>query len=274
MKFGTLVSVLGEPLETVFDTAARLGFDGVELDWGALEDARGEGRFGPSQRGALRERAKRAGVEIPSVCAHFLNRGGLGSTDTAVQQTGVDAVRTGIELCAELGATVLLVPFFGSGELEEGDATRQVAAHLKLLAPEAERRGVRLGVESTLPARAVAALVDEVGSPFVGSYWDMGNAMWLGYDDIEEIETLCERIVAVHAKEFAGPPRTAPGSPNGLNAKPLGEGDVPLPAVIEALRRTGYEQCHGYLTIETGAFGDRLGSAGKALEVLKAVAGG
>jgi sugar phosphate isomerase/epimerase len=93
--------------------------------------------------------------------------------------------------------------------------------------------------------------------------------MWLGYEDSEEIETLGGRIAAVHAKEFAGPPRTAPGSPNGLNAKPFGEGEVPLAAVIDSLRRTGYEQRHGYLTLETGAFGDALGSAAKALAVLR-----
>ena len=93
------------------------------------------------------------------------------------------------------------------------------------------------------------------------------------HEDVEEIETLGERIVAVHAKEFAGPPRTAPGSPNGLNARPFGEGEVPLHAVLDALRRTGYEDRHGYLILETGAFGDPLGSAGKALEVLKRACG-
>ena len=143
MKFGTLVSVLGEPLTTVFDTAARLGFDGVELDWSAVEDARGDGCFGPAQRGVLKERAKRAGVEIPSVCAHFLNRGGLGSSDKAVQQAGLEAVRAGIGLCADLGARVLLVPFFGSVELEEGAATWQLARHLKSL--RARRKGGACG---------------------------------------------------------------------------------------------------------------------------------
>ena len=47
---------------------------------------------------------------------------------------------------------------------------------------------------------------------------------------------------------------------------------VPLEAVIAALRRTGYEARHGYLTLETGAFGDPLGSAAKALAVLKETA--
>lgn len=270
MKHGTLVGVLKEPLETVFDTAARLGFDGVELDWNAAADAAGDGVYGPSGRAALKERARRASVEISSVAAHFLNRGGLGSSDPAVQQSGLDAVRAGIELCADLSARVLLVPFFGPGELNGGADTQQLGRHMKTLAPEAQARGVWLGVESTLPAKAVAALVDEVGSSSVGAYWDMGNAMWLGYDDLEEIETLGERIVAVHAKEFAGPPRTAAGAPNGLNAKPLGEGDVPLRGVIDALRRTGYEQRLGYLTLETGAFADPLGSAARALSALKA----
>jgi L-ribulose-5-phosphate 3-epimerase len=269
MKFGTLQGVLAESLETVFDRAARLGFEGVELDWNALDDARGEGKFGPAQRGAIKDRAQRAGVEIPSVAAHFLNRGGLGSAEGAAQETGLDAVRTGISLCGDLGARVLLVPFFGPGELKGGPDVQQLTRHLKTLAPEAQARGVYLGVESTLPAREVAALVDAVGSPWVGSYWDMGNAMWLGFEDVEEIETLGERIAAVHAKEFAGPPRTAPGSPNGLNARPFGEGEVPLPAVIDALRRTGYEARHAYLTLETGAFGDPHGSAAKALAVLK-----
>ena len=269
MKYGTLQGVLGESLETVFATAARLGFDGVELDWGAAADAEGEGKLGPGQRGAIRERARQAGVEISSVAAHFLNRGGLGSAETTVQNAGLEAVRTGIALCGDLGAKVLLVPFFGSAELKGGTDTTQVIRHLKTLAPEAEARGVRLGVESTLPARDVATLADSVGSAFVGSYWDMGNAMWLGYDDVEEIDTLGDRIVAVHVKEFAGAPRTSPDSYNGLNAKPFGEGEVPLPAVIAALRGTTYETRFGYLTLETGGFGDPHGSAAKALAVLK-----
>jgi L-ribulose-5-phosphate 3-epimerase len=273
MKFGTRQGVVKEPLETVFATAARLGFDGVELDWSAADDVRGDGKFAPGQRAVIRERARQAGVEISSVAAHFLNAGGLGSAEPAKQQAGVAAVRDGIALCADVGARVLLVPFFGAGELKGGADTEQLVRHLRTLAPEAEAAGVRLGVEGTLPAREVAVLLDQTGSPWVGSYWDMGNAMWLGYDDVEEIETLGERIAAVHAKEFAGSPRATPDSYGGLNAKPLGEGEVPLAAVIEALRRTGYEQRFGYLTLETGAFGDPLGSASKALEVLRQASG-
>src|SRR5260370_39155763 len=100
MKFGTVQGVLAQPLETVFETAARLGFDGVELDWNALEDARGEGRFGPAQRGAIKERAARAGGEIPSVAAAFLNRGGVGSPEAGGAEMGLEAGRGRDARCA------------------------------------------------------------------------------------------------------------------------------------------------------------------------------
>jgi sugar phosphate isomerase/epimerase len=52
----------------------------------------------------------------------------------------------------------------------------------------------------------------------------------------------------------------------GLNAAPLGEGLVPVPAVMNALREVGYD---GWVTLETGSFGDRFDSARKALELVR-----
>ena len=53
MKFGTLQSVLREPLPRVFGVAAELGFDGVELDWHDAAEARQGGTLGPEQRDML-----------------------------------------------------------------------------------------------------------------------------------------------------------------------------------------------------------------------------
>jgi sugar phosphate isomerase/epimerase len=271
MKFGVMQNVLGEGLDTVLATAAQLGFDGVELDWRSPEDVNEGGAFAPSQRAAIRERAQAAGVEIASLCAGWGNRGGLADPDESVQQTALAAIRAGIQLAADLGARVILVPFFGRGEIRGGEAEQRLVQPLCALAPEAERRGVRLGVESTLPAARVRALLERVNSPAVGSYWDMANAMWLGYDPVEEVKTLGDFITQVHGKEFKGAP--TPDSSrvyDGLNAAPLGEGMVPVREVLSALRAVGYD---GYVVLETGAFGDRLTSAQAALNVLRAAAG-
>ena len=274
MKFGTLQNVLEATLEDVFAIAAQLGFDGVELDWNDLAEAQEGGPLAHERREVLRAAARSAGVEIASVAAHFLNQGGLASADAEQQRLGIAAVQEGLRLCQDLGARVLLVPFFSKGHIAGQEGIERLANNLRLLAPEAELARVRLGIEGMLPAHEVVALLDAVGSPFIGAYFDMANGMGLGYDPVKEVETLGRHIVQVHAKEFV-----AGGEPAGsrekprfdlLNKRPLGESDVPVREIVQALQRTGYD---GYIVLETGTFGDPQASARAALDVLRALTG-
>lgn len=268
MRFGVMQSVLGKDTDAVFGVAANLGFDGVELDWKKMEEARGTGDLRSARRLAIRRRAENAGVVVSSVCAHWGNQGGIADLNPDTRQKAMAAVTQGITMCAELGAEVLLIPFFGVALLQHEVLINQLTQSLRELAPDAEATGIRLGIESTLPAAQVKRLLDQVSSRAVGSYWDMGNAMWLGHDVFEEIRTLGDRIVAVHAKEFIGSPTPDPSRVfEGLNAVPFGEGMVPVPAVMNELRNAGYD---GWITLETGSFGNRFDSAKAALAKLGA----
>ncbi len=272
MKIGTLQKVIEQPLATVFAVASELGFEGVELDWSDIAQAQPGGPLAPENRDTIRQAAAQAGVEIPSVAAHFLNHGGL--ADAEKEGFGLDAVRAGIRLCTDLGATYLLVPFFGSAMVTDQEAMARLEANLRLLAPEAEAAGVTLAIEHTLRGDEAAALLDRVDSPNIGEYWDMANCMGLGYDPLEEIAQLGRHIVRVHAKEYhqgEAPPGT-PEEPHfdGLNTKPFGEGDVPVPEVLSALQQNGYD---GYVVLETGKFSDARRSAKAALSLLQELTG-
>ncbi|MYC96612.1 MAG: sugar phosphate isomerase/epimerase [Caldilineaceae bacterium SB0661_bin_32] len=272
MKLGTLQNVVEQPLSTVFAVASELGFEGVELDWYDFAEAQTGGPLAPENRATIQRAASRAGVEIPSVAAHFLNHGGL--ADTEKEGFGLDAVRTGIGLCTDLGATFLLVPFFGPAMMTDEEAVSRLEKNLRLLAPEAEAAGVTLAIEHTLRGDETAALLDRVDSSSIGDYWDMANCMGLGYDPLEEIAQLGRHIVRVHAKEYhqGGAPPGTPEEPHfdGLNTKPFGQGDVPVPAVLSALQQNGYD---GYVVLETGKFDDARRSAKAALSLLQALTG-
>jgi len=259
MKFGTLQGVLDEPLPQAFTVARELGFDGVELDWHDLAEAQPGGPLGPEHRAELRQAAAAAGVEIPSVAAHFLNRIGLAGPDQAQQQLGLESVRAGIELCQDLGASVLLVPFFGPAILDGPDKIQRLTETLQQLAPTAESAQITLAIEHTLSGDQAASLLDAVGSPYVHEYWDMGNCMGFGYDPLQDIERLSSHLAQVHAKEY--------DQAGGSNAKPLGQGQVPVREILAALSRLGYD---GYIVLETGKFNDPKGSAQAALKVLQA----
>ena len=272
MKFGTLQNVIEQPLSTVFAVASELGFEGVELDWYDFAEAQPGGPLAPENRETIRQAAAQAGVDIPSVAAHFLNQGGL--ADAQKETFGLDAVRAGIRLCTDLGAIYLLVPFFGPAMMQDRQAVARLEKNLRLLAPEAEAAGVTLAIEHTLRGDHAAALLDRVDSPYIGDYWDMANCMGLGYDPLEEIAQLGRHIVRVHAKEYHqgdAPPGT-PEEPHfdGLNTKPFGQGDVPVPAVLSALQQIGYDS---YIVLETGKFDDAKRSAKAALSLLQDLSG-
>ena len=75
------------------------------------------------------------------------------------------------------------------------------------------------------------------------AYFDVANAVWLGYDPVVELETLhaagaLQPHPQLHVKDVA----ERPGD------RPPGEGRVPYPALAAALRRLDYD---GYLVFET-----------------------
>lgn len=270
MKFASMQGVLGEALPEVLFTARELGFDGIELDWNRPEDIQANGALAPEKRAAIRQAARKAGIEIHAVCAHFLNGGGIASEDPDVQAKGMRAVRDGLRLAQDVGATALLVPFFGGAEIANEAAVERLVGHLKTLAPEAEASGVTIAIEHSLRGDAVAKVLDAVNSPYVGDYWDMANCMSIGYDPLEEIQMLGRHIVRVHAKEFQGEitKNRQPGSYPGLNTVPFGQGNVPVAEVLSTLRKIGYD---GYITLETGSFDNHHAAARDALQVLQSL---
>lgn len=256
MKYAALQNVLGEPLESVFEVAARLGFDGVELDWRHQND-----RFDAP---ALKNAAQAAGVEISGLAAHFLNQGNIANLGKDAE-AGI-AIAEGIALCVELGTPVLLVPFFGAAEIS--DATEALLIeNLQPLAQIAQASEVILALETARRGDAMKRVFEAVDSPNLGSYWDMANCLALGFDALEELEQLKNHLARVHAKEWSGPQiSSAPGQYPGLNKVAFGAGDVDVAATLQKLRAIGYDD---YLTLETGAFSDKHQSARAALETLK-----
>jgi L-ribulose-5-phosphate 3-epimerase len=111
--------------------------------------------------------------------------------------------------------------------------------------PEAERRKVAIAIENVwnrflLSPLEVRDLIDHLGSPYVGVYFDAGNILAYGYPQ-QWISILGARIKRVHVKDF----RSDIGNIQGF-ANPL-QGDVPWLAVRSALESVGYQ---GYITAE------------------------
>jgi hexulose-6-phosphate isomerase len=124
-------------------------------------------------------------------------------------------------------------------------AYERAAEAFSVLSRDAEREGVKIGIENVwnrflLSPVETARLVDEVGSPFFGVYFDVGNVIYIGYPE-QWIEILGKRIFKIHLSDYRY-------SQAGLGAfVDLFAGDVNFPAVAKALKQTGYDD---WLTVE------------------------
>jgi L-ribulose-5-phosphate 3-epimerase len=206
--------------------AGRLGLDGVQVSLvpkgGSLALA------DPGFRRAYLLAARKARIPIASLAIGELNDVPLKSDPRAEKW-----LDKGIEVAAAMGVKIILVPFFGKGELREDPAGMDaVVAALTRLAPKAESMGVVLALESYLSAAELLKILERVGSPAVKVYYDVGNSQDMGYPILDEIRQLRSRIVEVHAKD---------------TRDLYGKGSMDFRAVCRALKGIGYE---GWMIIE------------------------
>ncbi len=240
MRYAAMDQSLGRgtgPATAIFPAAREAELDGVELCLGSgyVDDPLWSL---PSAR-TTATAARDSGLDLPSFALLMLNAGGF-SGDARTRERARDIVRHAIAVAHELAARLILLPFFGAGTIEGTVAIDQVTADLRSLAPVAEQAGVRLGIETTLRAPTVVGILRLVDSRAVTAYFDIANAVWLGYDPVAELETLsaADALPQIHVKDI----QDRPGD------RPLGQGRVSYPAVATALRRLGYD---GYLVFET-----------------------
>lgn len=110
---------------------------------------------------------------------------------------------------------------------------------LRKLLPLAAEKKVCLAIENVWNGFLQSPVemrdfIDSFSSPWVGSYFDLGNAVRFGYPE-HWIKTLGKRIKRVHMKDFRKAVGTAEGFVDML------EGDVDFAACLAALKEAGYD---------------------------------
>lgn len=198
----------------------ELGFDGLE---GGIPDI-------PSLQD-LKEAMKEVDFPVHGIVdgVHWKDR--LSSPDPAVRDRGREVLIEAIKGCHEIGGSaVLLVPGRVTGDDENHDHVWQRSiVEIRKVLPVASRLGVHVLIENVWNGfcetpEEYRDYIDEIGSPWVGAYFDIGNVRKFGKPE-DWIRILGKRIVKLDVKDW--------GVKNGFCR--LGEGDVDWPAVRQAL---------------------------------------
>jgi len=179
-----------------FEIAKRIGLDGVQVDFG-----RGDTRlplFDEELQQNILDEARKQKMEIASLAMGVLNNVPYKSDPRAERW-----VRQGINTAEAMGVKVILLAFFGEGDLQNDEqGVNMVVQRLRHIAPSAEMAGVTLGIESWLSADQHIDIIERVGSPAIKVYYDVANSHKAGYDIYKEIRQLGPLICEVHAKDY------------------------------------------------------------------------
>jgi len=169
----------------------------------------------------------------------------LSSADPAVVAESVKGMQTSLRNAHFWGAeTVLLVPAVVNPQTSYQDAWVRSQQQIRNLLPMAEDLKVIIAVEEVwnkflLSPLEYARYIDDFQSPWLRSYFDVGNVVLTGYPQ-DWIRTVGKRIAKLHIKDFRFRKMLA-------EFVPLREGDIQWPEVHKALAEIGYR---GTATVE------------------------
>ena len=244
-------SFAGKTAFEAMDLAKKAGFDGLEL---ALNE-QGELSLASTDEEwrNVKAYAERLGLALPSLATGLFWSYSLTADDPAERGRALRIARRLLEAAKIIGAdTVLIVPgavgvdFIPGFKVVAYDAAYERALDaFRQLKHDAEALQVQIGIENVwnkflLSPLEMSRLIDQIDSPWVGAYFDVGNTLAWGYPE-QWIAALGRRIRKVHFKDY----RRAAGGLSGF--VDLLAGDVDWPAVMAAFRAVGYD---GWVTAE------------------------
>jgi L-ribulose-5-phosphate 3-epimerase len=143
--------------------------------------------------------ADRWAIRIPSLSGAWQPGVSIGKPGAA------EGIRLAIRAAEMLGSGVILLAFFKNDapDMSREDTYAPIVTMLRKMAPVAADAGVVLGLENSLSPADNAKLVDLVGHPGVGVYYDLHNMATYGHgaQAIPGVKLLGkERICMVHVK--------------------------------------------------------------------------
>ena len=249
VRAGIMDGILGFPSQPdAVAAAAHIGFEGVQVTLGKAVAADRLTLSNPALQAQFRDAAAKHKITLASTYLDILHINCLKNDPLAPHW-----IREGIGITKALNAGILMLVFFGKCSLESTSDYDAVVAPLKTASHEAQDAGIILGFENTMSAKDNLRVLEQVHSPALKVWYDIGNSTNIGHYDVPaEIRALGrDRICQFHIKD------------KGY----LGEGEVKVSACLQAIADIGFQ---GFTTLETAApSGNRLADAARNLRIYR-----
>ena len=276
-SIGVITDSFRIPFAQAVQAAAQMGVTGVQI--GAVGGELDPMTITAAEIAEKKALLQSAGLIVSALCGDF----GGGFFDPQKNPTQIEKSKRVIDLALQMG-TNIVTTHIGVVPEEENETYRIMQQACNELAEYAFRNGAYFAVE-TGPEKAVVLkrFLDSLDTKGVAVNFDPANLVMVVDDDpVAAVHTLKDYIVHTHMKDGYLVKKTDPHriyaqiDEGGIDSSelnqyfietPLGEGNVDIPAYLNALYEVGY---HGFLTIEREVGPTPAADIQKAVDTLRA----
>lgn len=213
------------------------GFDCVEMSIDGTPE-RMSRLYSPSEAETVRSAICSTGVPIYTLALTLNRKYPLGSEDFEIRSRGIELVKRAVGFAEEIGIRVMhLAGYDDLGEKSCEKTGELFYESVRSIMDYAADSRVQLAIETMDAAfmgscRRIRALCEEIGSPKLRIYADVGNLAGMGYDLAEELRIGGDYIIGVHLKDsLLGVMRDVS----------FGEGIVDFCLAFQSLKEIGYQ---------------------------------
>ncbi len=217
--------------------AGRAGYDFIEISIDESDERLSRLDWPASERAALRRAIADTGVRIMTMCLSGHRKYPLGSHSPELRERGQEVLRKAIDFAGDIGLRVVQVMgydvFYESSDTE---TRMNFLDSLQYGVRWAGQAGVMLGLENldtpfVENLSKALAIIDEINSPWLQLYPDIGNLAAAGYHPPAELTLARKRILGIHVKD---------AMPRVIRGIPFEQGIVPFRETFQALAETGF----------------------------------
>lgn len=186
-----------------FQLTKDIGADGVEVDMGGLgqRETFDSQLAKPEIRQQFLDKAKELNLQICSLAMT-----GFYAQSFATRPTYQRMIQDCLDTMKAMNVKVAFLPLGTQGDLVKNPELRPaIVERLKVVGKMAQKAGVVVGIETSLDAKGEVALLNEIGSKHIQSYFNFSNPLKAGRDLCEELKILGKkRICQIHCTDDDG----------------------------------------------------------------------
>ena len=178
----------------------------------------------------IKEIIRKTGERIDYVCADIFMQQPLVRMSQDIRKENKEHLNNILLNAKEVGAIGVEIPFVDASSIKNESEKNELISCMQEAFELAKEIEMKISLETDLNPTSFKELLDRINLNHVQANYDIGNSASLGFDPVEEIDTIGNRILNVHVKDRK----------LGSTTVPLGTGDADIKLSLSKLSEVGY----------------------------------